>query len=114
MNLNRLIRDTLTPLGVPVAQANYNQTADTYIVFLEYNQASRMNADDEELISKHFYQVDIFSKGNYLQLVKDVKDRMKKAGFGRMFESETYDEDMRMYRKILRFNYEPTIGETYP
>ena len=114
MNLNRLIRDTLTPLGVPVAQANYNQTADTYIVFLEYNQASKMNADDKELISKHFFQVDVFSSGNYLQLVKDVKSRMKQAGFGRMFESETYDEDMRKYRKILRFNYEPTIGEKYP
>lgn len=114
MNLNRLIRDTLTPLGVPVSFANYNLTADTYIVFIEYNQASRMNADDEELLTKHFFQVDVFSKGNYLQLVKDVKQRMKEAGFGRMFESETYEEEMKMYRKILRFNYEPKIGETYP
>lgn len=111
MSLNKLIRDTLSPLGVPVAFANYNQTADAYIVFIEYNQASRLNADDKELITKHFFQVDIFSKGNYLQLVNDVKERMKEAGFGRMFESETYDEDMRMYRKILRFNYETKIKE---
>lgn len=113
MNLNRLIRDTLAPLNVPVAQAKYNQTADAYIVFIEYNQASRMNADDAELITKHFFQVDVFSSGNYLQLVKDVKRLMKQAGFGRMFESETYDEDMKKYRKILRFNYEPYIGEEY-
>lgn len=113
MNLNKLIIDTLKPLGVPVAFANYNQTADTYIVFIEYNQASRMNADDNELITKHFFQVDVFSRENYLQLVKDVKQLMKKAGFGRMFESETYDDDMKMFRKILRFNYEPFIGEEY-
>lgn len=111
MNLNKLIMDTLRPLGVPVSFARYNQTADTYIVFVEYNQASRINAEDEELITKHFFQVDVFSNGNYLQLVKDLKKLMKVAGFGRMFESETYDEDMNMYRKILRFNYEPTIGE---
>ena len=110
MNLNRLIMDTLKPLGVPVAFGNYNQTADTNIVFVEYNQASRMNANDDEIITKHFFQMDVFSTGNYLQLVKDVKRLMKEAGFGRMFESETYDTDMKMFRKILRFNYENEIG----
>lgn len=111
MNLNRLIMDTLKPLGVPVSFGTYNQTADTYIVFIEYNQAPRMNADDEEIITKHFFQVDVFSRGNYLQLVKDVKQRMKEAGFGRMFESETYDADMKMFRKILRFNYDTPINK---
>jgi len=109
--MNKLIIDTLKPLGIPVSFMNYNNTADTYIVFLEYNQASRMNADDVELITKHFFQVDVFSSGNYLQLVKDVKSSMKKAGFGRMFESETYDDDMKKFRKILRFNYENNIEE---
>lgn len=109
--MNKLIMDTLKPLGVPVSFLSYNNTADTYIVFLEYNQASRMNADDVELITKHFFQVDVFSSGNYLQLVKDVRRLMKQAGFGRMFESETYDDDMKKFRKILRFNYETTIEE---
>lgn len=104
--MNKHIIDTLKPLGVPVSFARYNNVADTYIVFIEYNQASEMNADDEELITKHFFQMDIFSGRNYLQLVKDVKRLMKAAGFGRMFESETYDEDMKKFRKIIRFNYE--------
>jgi len=111
VSLNKLIKETLEPLGVPVSFANYNNTADTYIVFLEYNQAPRINADDEELITKHFLQVDVFSKGNFLDLVKQLKKRMKAVGFARMFESETYDEDMKMFRKIIRFNYEPNIGE---
>ena len=84
---------------------NYNNTASTYIVFTEYNQASFLNADDDEQFTKHFYQVDVFSNGNYLELVKDVKRLMKQAGFGRMFESETYDEDMKKFRKIIRFSY---------
>lgn len=111
MNINNLIMNTLKPLGVPVATANYNSTAETYIVFVEYNGAPRMNADDEVLVSKHFFQVDIFSSGNYLQLVKDVRRLMKGAGFGWMFESETYDVDMKKFRKIIRFNYETKIGE---
>lgn len=104
--MNKLIIDTLKPTGVPVAFLSYNNTADTYIVFLEYHQASFINADDEEKVTKHFYQVDVFSRdATYLTVVKDVKTRMKNAGFGRMFESETYDDDMKMFRKLLRFSY---------
>lgn len=97
--------DTLVPLNVPVSFLNYNLSDDTYIVFNEYNQMPWLNANDTEMWTKHFIQVDVFSKGNYINLVKEVKNAMKQAGFGRMFESETYDNDMNMYRKILRFSY---------
>lgn len=110
MNLNKLIRETLKPLNVPVAKARYNQSSDTYIVFIEYNQAPRMSADDKEIMTKYFYQVDIFSKGNFDNLVKEVRERLTEAGFRRMFESETYDEDMGYYRSIMRFNFENNIG----
>jgi|SRR5690625_7509697 len=111
MNLNKIIRDTLKPLGYPVAKLRYNQKADTYIVFMEYNQAPRMNADDMEMVTKHFYQVDVFSKGDFTDLVNNVRKEFNKVGFKRMFESETYDEDMNMYRSIMRFNYETIKGE---
>lgn len=111
MSVDRLLMDALRPLGYPVGKAKYNQVADTYIAFVEYNQAPRLNADDEEIVTKRFYQVDVFSNGNYNQLVKDLKSAMKQAGFKRMFESETYDEDFKKYRKILRFNYENRIGD---
>lgn len=98
---------TLEPLGRPVSQARYDglQEHDEYIVFVEYNQAPWMSADNKEMYTKHFYQVDVFSPRNYLSLVNEVKTRLKNAGFGRMFESETYDEDLGKYRKILRFSY---------
>ena len=109
MSLDTLIVSTLRPLGVPVAKMRYNQTADTDIVFLEYNQAARMKADDIEVVTKHFYQVDVFSKTDLTDLVNDVRSGLTEVGFMRMFESETYDEDMKMYRSIMRFNYESKI-----
>ena len=98
MSVDRLLMDALKPLGYPVGKAKYNQVADTYIAFVEYNQAPKLKADNEELITKHFYQVDVFSNGNYNQLVKDIKNSLKEVGFKRMFESETYDEAMKKYR----------------
>lgn len=113
MNLNKLIVDTLNPLGIPVAFGSYNNPADRYIAFVEYNQASEMNVDDEEYITKHFFQVDVFSKDDYTDLVNQVRKRMKNAGFGRMFESETYEIDMQMFRKIFRFNYKHINKEEF-
>jgi len=105
VSLNGLIIDTLKPLNVPVSFASYNQTADTYIVFLEYNQKSWLIADDEEKQTEHLFQVDVFSKGNYLDLVKEMKKLLKEIGFRRTFETETYEDEMKRFRKILRFAY---------
>jgi hypothetical protein len=111
MSLNQLIIDTLAPLNVLVDFATYDNSAHTYIVFSQYNEGSGLNADDNELVTKYFYQADIFSKVNNTQLVKDVKRLMKEAGFIRIFASDVYEKDMKMYRKILRFTYESEIGE---
>lgn len=105
MSINKLIIDTLKPLNVPVSFGVYNHDADTYIVFLEYNQSGSMFADDDEVETGHLFQVDVFSKGNYLQTVKQLKKLLKEVGFRRTFESETYEEEMKRFRKILRFSY---------
>ncbi|MBT2600945.1 MULTISPECIES: hypothetical protein [unclassified Oceanobacillus] len=104
MSTDKLIKTTLEAFA-PTSQGTYTGDEDTYIIFNEYNQAAWLSADDEELWTKHFYQVDVFSSGNYNNLVKQLKKAMKEAGFGRMFESGTYESEMEKHRKILRFSY---------
>jgi hypothetical protein len=105
MSLNKLIIDTLKPIGVPVAFQTYSGTATTYITFFEYNQFSALNADDEEQQTAHFFQVDVWSKGDYTSIVQQVKDRMTAAGFRRTTETELYEPDTKIYHKALRFSY---------
>lgn len=105
MSLNALIVRTLKPTGVPVAFSTYNNNASQYIIFNTYNEASFYNADDEEQVTNNFIQVDVFSSGDYTNLVKQVDDLMREAGFGRMFASETYDDEAKKFRKIFRFSY---------
>lgn len=104
MSVDKLIKETLEALA-PTSQGTYVGEESTYIIFNEYNQSPHLSADDEEMWTKHFYQVDVFSTGNFNELVKQVKQEMKKAEFGRMFESGTYEEEMKMYRRIIRFSY---------
>ena len=103
--MNALIIQTLRPLNVPVAFSTYNNTASQYIIFNTYNEASFYNADDEEQYTQYFVQVDVFSSGDYTNLVEQVDQLMREAGFGRMFASETYDDEAGKYRKIFRFSY---------
>ncbi|GAB2561121.1 hypothetical protein [Gracilibacillus alcaliphilus] len=104
MSVDQLIKEILEPLA-PTSQGTYTGDEPTYIIFNEYNQAPWLSADDDEQWTKHFYQVDVFSSGNFNKLVKQVKKEMKSAGFGRMFESGTYETEMKKYRRIIRFSY---------
>lgn len=109
MSIKKTLRDALLPIGIPVSAISSNNTADEYIVFNEYNQASALTADDDELSTKYFFQVDVYTKGDFTEIVAEVETRLKDAGFNRMFSSETYDSDAQKYRKILRFSYTTDI-----
>lgn len=109
MNVKKILRDALLPIDIPVSALSSNNTADEYIVFNEYNQAPSLTADDDELATKYFYQVDVYTKGDFTDIVKEVESRLKAIGFKRMFSSETYDNDAQKYRKILRFSYATDI-----
>ncbi|KMY59955.1 hypothetical protein L0P96_08465 [Anoxybacillus flavithermus] len=105
MSLNKMIIDTLKPLGVPVAFQTYEGKEKTYITFFEYNQFSALNADDEEQQTAHFFQIDIWSKTDYTDLAKQVKERMIAAGFRRTSEVDLFEQETKTYHKAIRFSY---------
>lgn len=105
MSLNSLIINTLRPLGVPVAFLRYTGKKTTYITFFEFNQRSALSGDDAEKATAYSIQVDIWSQGNYLNLVKQVKEAMTQAGFRRTFEMDMYESDANYYHKVVRFSF---------
>lgn len=105
MSLNSLIINTLKPLGVPVAFQTYSGNESTYITFFEYNQRGALHAEDEEKRIAHSIQVDICSTGDYMNLAKQVKDKLLSIGFTRIMETEFYEPDIKLYQKVIRFNY---------
>ena len=101
--MNKLIIDTLSPIGVPIEFQTYTGTEPTYITFFTYLEQGEEFADDEEIITGHYVQIDIWSKGNYNRVVNEVKERMKKVGFRRRTEHEFYEKDTKIFHKVLRF-----------
>ncbi|MGF9978676.1 hypothetical protein [Viridibacillus arvi] len=106
MSLNKLIIDTLKPIGIPVALLTYSGVATTYITFFEYNEMGVVFAEDSEQETRHSIQIDVWSKGNYVDVVKQVKKLLKEVGFSRITENEFFEEDTKIFHRALRFYYD--------
>lgn len=106
MSLNKLIIDTLKPIGIPVALLTYTGTATTYITFFKYNEIGEVFAEDTEQETRHSIQIDVWSKGNYVDVVKQVKKLLKEQGFSRVTAHELYEDDTKIFHKVIRFYYD--------
>jgi hypothetical protein len=104
MSINSLIINTLNPLA-PTYFLNYTGNVYPHITFFEVNQNGAIFADDEEEKTVHSIQIDIWSKGNYENLVNRVKSELAKLGFRRTVETDLYENTPNIYHKVLRFNY---------
>lgn len=102
--MNKLIIKILKPLRIPVSFQYYNGSESTYITFFLYNEQGEEYADDEEVATGYYIQLDIFSKVSYTNILKQVNALMKEAGFIRKSTGpELYEQDTKLYHKPLRF-----------
>ncbi|EPY2286640.1 hypothetical protein ACXAT6_003919 [Clostridium sporogenes] len=106
MSVNKLIIGTLKPLNVPAKFQTYEGKEETYITFFCYNEQGECFADDIEIATGFYMQVDIWGKGNIEQLKIDTVKLLKKAGFiKRPGAQDLYESDTKIYHKCIRFFY---------
>ena len=110
MSLFSLIKSKLSPLNIPVFRLTANTNSNQYITVTEYNNSGSLYADDDEISTRISVQVDLYSKGNYDEVTKRIKDLLKPAGFRKSGEHELYEYDTEYYHKVLRFYYEQENG----
>lgn len=104
--MNNLILTTLKPLvNNQVGFLKYSGTATTYITFFEILQQGQAYADNTEIATSRNYQIDIFTKGSYTELAKQVIAALKAVGFKRSTENDLYEPDTGYYHKVIRLNY---------
>lgn len=111
MSINKLIIDTLESTGVPVDFQTYEGDENKYITFSEYLQQGEGFADDDEIVTGHYIQINVWSKyildtnTSYRKIVDQVKKLLKEKGFIRKYETELYEPDTKIFHKVLRFFY---------
>ena len=109
--MNELIENILRDfqvdgVNIPVNFLVYNGHEDQYVTYQEQDEDNSFSADDELLAYVAYYDFDVYSKGNFNQIISELKKILKENDFVYqpsrssidMFEPETG-----FYHKTLNF-----------
>ena len=92
---------------IPVAHLKYKGSSKTYVTWTITGEDPALTANDEDLCSICSVDVDVFSDGNYLDIIKEIKRIMKNNDWVWVEDSEEmYEEDTELYHKTCSFEKE--------
>lgn len=103
MSINKDILSALSDIEIPVKFQTYTGKADTYITFFTYLDKAEQHADDQETATGYYIQIDVWSKSDYTEIVKDVHQHMVNANFTKLNFYDLYESDTKTYHKVMRF-----------
>ncbi len=113
--MNKFIFDYLSLIVVdgveiPVEWLKYKGNLKKYIVFSDLGETPFKNSDDECEYSIKQYDFDIYADGNYLNILKAVKERLKANGWSWVEDSPTmYEEETGLYHITTTWEKEKYI-----
>lgn len=92
---------------IPTAHLKYKGEETTYVVWTITAEIPALSADDEPIFSIVSVDVDVYSKGNYLNVITEIKKIMKENGWVWVGDSpEMYEDDTGLYHKTISFEKE--------
>lgn len=108
---NKILKDifkdfTVNGKAIPVEFLRYTGNSTTYITFMESDKDNSFSGDDEILGYVTYYDFDIYSKGNYLDIMEKVKEVLKDNGWTwqpSRDSGDLYENDTGYYHKTLCF-----------
>lgn len=116
MNVNKLILDTLKPLGHPVVFNIYEGEwidgkfvkKDIYITFNYEDERGELFADDEPITDIAYLQIHLFApiNFNFMSLKKQIRSRLFRAGFSYPTITTIYEEETKTNHLVYQCSIE--------
>lgn len=97
---------TVDGVKIPVSFLFYEGHREPYITYMQTDADSSYSGDDELLGYADYYDFDIYSKGDYTNIVKSVKALLKANDFvwqPSRTSPDMYETDTGYYHKTLCF-----------
>ncbi len=92
---------------IDVAHLRYKGNKETFVVWTMLEEEPLLAYDDEIEYSTVPVDIDIYSKGNYLNILKEIKKRMKNNEWIWTGDSEEmYEDDTGLYHRTISFEKE--------
>ena len=97
---------TVDGVEIPVSFMFYEGHGEPYVVYMEQDADGSISGDDELLAYVDYYDFDVYSKGNFLNVIESVKALLKANDF--VFQPsrssrDMFEPDTGYYHKTLNF-----------
>ena len=97
--------------SIPVEHMRYKGKSTIFITWTIIDEVPTLSGDDDYLYSVVQVDIDIFSNGNYLDIMNEVKKLMKKNNWSWLEDSEEmFEEDTELYHRTMTFEKERYIN----
>ena len=115
-NVDSLLKAELEKLGVPVERLKYGGKAACFIVYQLVVGRDTFFSDDEEGAQEFTYQVHVYSKTDYIDILQRLKTALKAAGFYAItIDAETYPvETTFAYYRLIELSATGTLDDPIP
>ena len=110
--LKKIFGDSITvnKKTIPTAHIKYKGKETTYVVWTIIGNTPALSGNDEQLYGISTVDVDIYSKGNYLSVLAEVKRLMKINEWLWTEDSpEMYEDDTGLYHITATFEKERVL-----
>lgn len=101
---------TIKKTPIPVAHLRYKGNSSTFVVWSMLGEKPILSGDDEPLFSVASVDVDAYGKGNLIELITEIKRKMKKSDWLWVEDSpEMYEDDTGLYHRTITFEKERSL-----
>lgn len=93
---------------IPVQFMRYTGHQKTYITYMEHSINDTYYSDNELTNYMDYYDFDVYSKKNYIEIIRRMKEILKQNGFiwqPSMTSMDMYEDDTGYFHKTLCFGY---------
>ena len=95
-------------VSIPVALLYYDGHGEPYVTYKQYDKDNSYSSDDEISGYVTYYDFDVYSKSNFIPIVRAIKSILKQAGWTwqpRRDSPDMYEADTGYNHKTICFAY---------
>ena len=97
---------TVDGVSIPVKFLRYEGHGEPYVVYMQQDSNNSFSGDDDLLGYVEYYDFDVYSRGNFLNIVESIKEKLKDNGFvwqPSRSSQDFFETDTGYYHKTLNF-----------
>lgn len=110
VNIKKLVKDTLSNTEIlnltadkKVYFLHANSPTPPYIEYEIFDENGEEWAENKEIATNYYVQIDVFGKTDYTNLENKIKEIMINAGFNRSMCADLYENSTQLFHKAMRF-----------